>query len=145
MGEQPVKPQPIPFSHKLHGHLGLECQSCHEMPGPGWDMSYPAEAKCMVCHASIKTDSPPIAKLVAFYKDHKPVPWVRVYKIPDYVFFSHKAHLKKPGVSCDVCHGSVTERDVLTKEKPTSMKACVDCHAERGAPVRCNYCHNPNP
>ncbi len=115
------------------------------MPEPGWDMTFPAEAKCIECHARIKADSPAILRLAEFSKEHKPVPWVRIYKIPDYVAFSHKAHSKKAKIGCEVCHGPVAERDVIAKEKPTSMAACMDCHREKGARVSCNYCHNPNP
>lgn len=108
-------------------------------------MTYPAEAKCMQCHSSIKTQSPAIIKLAEYYKEQKPMPWVQIYRVPDYVFFSHKAHYKKARVGCEVCHGPVAERDIITKEKPTSMMACMDCHIDRSASVSCNYCHNPNP
>ncbi len=138
---QPSPTQPIPFSHKLHAHSGLQCLDCHEMPPPGWDMTYPAEEKCMQCHASIKAEGPAIMTLAGYYKERKPVPWVQIYKVPDYVYFSHKTHYKKAGIDCEVCHGPVAERDVISKEKPTSMAACVDCHKERGARLTCRTCH----
>jgi hypothetical protein len=140
--QPPTKPQPIPFSHKLHTQFVAECQGCHEMSASGWEMGYPVEAQCMQCHASIKTGSPAIRKLAEFYNQKKSVPWQRVYQVPDYVFFSHKVHIKKAKLECEICHGPVSEREVLTKEKPTSMEACVDCHRERGAPVNCRTCHN---
>ena len=61
-----------------------------------------------------------------FAKDKKPVPWVRVYQLPGYVWFSHKVHMKKG--ACETCHGPVAERDVLTREKPITMTACKACH-----------------
>jgi hypothetical protein len=140
-----LKPQPIPFSHKGHLQFDPACVYCHEMPEPGEDMTYPAEAKCMVCHATIKAESPVIQKLAAYYKDHQPVPWVQVYSLPDFVFFSHKTHIQQGKVACEVCHGPVAKRDVIIKEKEISMKACVDCHTERHARVACNTCHNPHP
>jgi len=144
--ERPAAPvQPIPFSHRTHARLGLACLTCHVMPEPGWDMTYPEEAKCMDCHGTIKTESPAILKLAEYYKDHKRVPWVQIYKVPDYVLFSHKVHYRGAKIACEACHGPVAERDVIVKEKSTAMAACVDCHHEKGAPVRCNYCHNPNP
>jgi hypothetical protein len=139
---EPAKPQPLPFSHKLHARLGLECFSCHPMPPPGWDMTYPAEEKCMQCHATIKTESPAIIKLAQYDKERKAVPWVQVYRVPDYVFFSHQTHYKKAEIGCEICHGPVAERDVITKEKPTTMMACMDCHKEKGAPVTCRICHD---
>jgi len=140
--EQPARAQPIPFSHKLHTRFVQRCEDCHAMPDPGWDMTYPAEAKCMECHATIKNGSPAVVKLAEYWKEQKPVPWVQIYKVPDYVFFSHKVHWKKAGIACEVCHGSVTEREVVTQEKPTTMAACVDCHRERHAAVTCRSCHN---
>ncbi len=140
--QQPSKPQPIPFSHKLHVQLSLQCLDCHEMPEPGWAATYPAEAKCMACHASIKTDSPAITKLAEYNKGQRPVPWVQIFRLPDYVFFSHKRHYKKAKITCETCHGPVADREVITKEKPTSMVACMDCHVERRASVTCNSCHN---
>jgi hypothetical protein len=32
-------------------------------------------------------------KLVALANAGRPIPWIRVYQIPSYVEFSHKAHL----------------------------------------------------
>lgn len=104
-------------------------------------MTYPVEEKCMQCHASIKAEDPAIMKLARYYRERKRVPWVQIYKVPDYVYFSHKTHYKKAGIDCEVCHGPVAERDVITKEKPTSMAACVDCHKERGARLTCRTCH----
>jgi hypothetical protein len=105
-------------------------------------MSYPKEEKCMVCHATIKMESPNIKKLAAYASQKKPVPWVPVYRVPDYVYFSHRTHIKKAKLDCELCHGPVREREVLTKEKDTSMQACISCHKEKGAPVDCRTCHD---
>lgn len=137
--EPPV--QPIPYSHKLHaGTLKLQCSFCHENKEPGETMGIPAAAKCMGCHKSIKTDSPHIRKLTEFHEKGRPIPWVRVYQIPSFVFFSHKEHLKA-GAVCADCHGPVAEREALRKEMPTNMGACMDCHQKRKAPNDCTFCH----
>ena len=68
------------------------------------------------------------------------VPWVRVDKLPDFVFFSHQKHLAAK-VDCAVCHGAVRNRSVLRREK-ISMVSCVNCHRLRGAPVSCGGCHS---
>jgi hypothetical protein len=141
-GVAPVSnPQPIPFSHKLHAQFVVDCLYCHELRGSGWEMSYPPEAKCLQCHALIKADSPAIKKLNGYNSEKKTVPWVRIYEVPDYVYFSHKVHFKRAKIDCQVCHGPVAERDALSKEKPTSMQSCIDCHKEKGAPVNCRACH----
>jgi cytochrome c7-like protein/class III cytochrome C family protein len=138
--EQP-KAQPIPFSHKLHASFIKDCLTCHAMSGSGWEMSYPPEANCMECHATISTKSPAINKLAAYYNEHKAVPWVKIYKLPDEILFSHKRHVKSK-VECTACHGPVAEREVVTKERSIWMEFCVDCHKDRKAPSTCRSCHN---
>ena len=135
-------PQPLPFSHKLHLATGLECKNCHEMPDPGDFAGLPATAKCMSCHEAVKKDSPSIQRLAAFHKDGKPIPWARVYRIPDYVFFSHKEHVTRGKAACETCHGPVREFEVMRKEKDTSMAACMDCHRAGNAPLTCDFCHD---
>jgi len=67
--------------------------------------------------------------------------WIRVYQLPNFVFFNHQKHLDAK-VGCEVCHGAVGERDVLRQERETSMVACINCHKLRKAPVSCGLCHN---
>ena len=137
-----VKPQPLPFSHKLHTQFVQECQDCHQVSSEGWTMSYPPEGKCMTCHATIKADSPAIIKLAEYAAQKKPVPWVQIYQVPDYVYFSHRTHIRKAKLDCETCHGPVREREALTKEKSTAMAACISCHKEKSAPTGCRTCHD---
>jgi Cytochrome c7 and related cytochrome c/Class III cytochrome C family len=134
--------QPLPYSHKQHIALGLKCEFCHIEPGVGEMMTFPATEKCMSCHQSIDKDKPAIQKLAAYAKSNEPIPWVRVYKIPEWVDFSHKVHLQA-GAKCQNCHGQVAERDVLFKEVDLSMGTCMECHRENNASVQCDYCHDP--
>ncbi|HUS06326.1 MAG TPA: cytochrome c3 family protein [Bryobacteraceae bacterium] len=136
--EAPV--QPIPYSHKQHLALGLKCNDCHTNPDPGELMGIPASSKCMTCHSTIKKDSPEIQKLAASARDKKPIHWVRVYQIPSYVFFSHRAHLEA-GAKCETCHGKVSERERLFRETDISMGGCMSCHREHKASFDCSYCH----
>ena len=133
--------QPIPYSHKQHLALRLACKDCHVNPDPGDAMSFPASSKCMTCHQAIKKDSPAIQKLAAFDRDKKDVPWVRVYKLPDFVFFSHKTHLDA-GAKCEECHGQVAQRDRLFRESDLSMAGCMSCHRDRNAAMGCESCHD---
>ena len=136
--------QPVPFSHKQHIALKLQCKDCHTMPEPGEMMTFPAEAKCMACHTAVKKESPHIQKLASHAERKQPVPWVRVYQIPTYVFWSHKSHLNA-GAKCESCHGQVSERDKLVKEGDISMGACMNCHRMNKASNDCNYCHMLQP
>ncbi|MDA1313006.1 MAG: cytochrome c3 family protein [Acidobacteria bacterium] len=141
---EPVK-QPLPYSHKVHVGLGLKCLDCHKIEKPGYMAGYPQEATCMACHASIKADSPHIQKLAEIEKSGTRVPWVKLYAVPNYVYFSHEAHHKEAKIECVECHGDVAQRDVLFKEKSTAMTTCMDCHAQRQASNNCGFCHDPHP
>jgi len=57
----------------------------------------------------------------------QPIPWVKVHKAPDYVYFNHSAHLNR-GISCQSCHGQVNEMEVVKHAEPQSMGWCLDCH-----------------
>ena len=138
--QQPLPPQPVPYSHKTHLAMGLKCDSCHRNADPGEFMGFPAESFCMSCHQAIKADSPHIEKLAAAAQAKKPIPWVRVYQLPKYVYFSHRVHTAA-GTSCETCHGSVRERDVMTKEVVHNMKSCMACHAATKARNDCTTCH----
>jgi Class III cytochrome C family/Cytochrome c7 and related cytochrome c len=134
-------PQPIPFSHKTHVSVGMQCDYCHQVPDPGIDVSIPASAQCMQCHVSIDTDHAAIKALSEFDKSGKPVPWSRVYTVPAWVFWNHRTHLQA-GVKCESCHGEVGGMDEMkVVTDVTVMKGCVDCHEERGAPTGCAACH----
>jgi hypothetical protein len=109
------------------------------------EVSYPPETKCMQCHETVAKERPAIEKLAEYYNVQKPVPWVQIYALPEFVYFTHKVHCTKAKIACSDCHGPVAERDVITREKPITMMACLDCHRETRAPVKCNTCHNPNP
>jgi hypothetical protein len=138
-----VPQQPIAYSHKLHaGALKLQCAQCHPIPGDGDFATIPPTSACMACHKTTKKDSPEIAKLAAADAKGETIQWVRVYKIPDYVFFNHRKHVSAEGVTCETCHGPVKEREVLRREKDISMGACMDCHRSKNVSVSCTFCHD---
>ncbi|HBY60148.1 MAG TPA: hypothetical protein DEH78_10020 [Solibacterales bacterium] len=132
--------QPVPYSHKTHVALGLKCSSCHKNPDPGEQMGFPAERFCMTCHLAVKPESPHIQKLAAAARSGEPLPWVRVYQIPAFVYFSHRVHTAA-GTACEKCHGPVQKRDVITREVENNMRFCMACHAETKARNDCAACH----
>ena len=139
----PAPVQPIPYSHKKHLALGLECRQCHVNPDAGELMTFPATAICMSCHQAIAVDKPAIQKLAAFAKAGTPVPWVRVYDTPEYVFWSHGAHLAAK-VDCAECHGKVADQDVMQQQTDVvTMLGCRRCHDARQVFTDCGDCHEP--
>ena len=143
-GAQPTPPeQPIPFSHKKHaGDLKLNCKMCHLNPDPGEMMLIAAPSICMQCHSTIKKESPAIQKLAAAAQEKRELPWVRVYEIPAYVAFSHRAHVAA-GNACQDCHGKVAEREKLYREGNISMGGCMECHRVKKVSIDCGFCHEP--
>jgi c(7)-type cytochrome triheme protein len=142
-GEPPASQgpqQPVPYSHKTHLALGLECASCHSNPDPGESMGYPPESFCMTCHQAIKAESPHIQKLAAAAKETRPLPWVRVYRLKEYVYFSHRVHIQA-STACETCHGPVRERDVIAPEVEHNMRSCIACHQAKKAREDCKACH----
>jgi len=120
--------QPVAFSHAQHaGQLGLSCLYCHTGVQESSVARIPSTQTCMNCHQAIKTDSPKLALVKASWETGKPVPWIRVYKTPDFVFFNHSAHVTR-GVGCVSCHGPVNEMPVVVHNQSLSMGWCLDCH-----------------
>ncbi|PYV37031.1 MAG: hypothetical protein DMG06_29120 [Acidobacteria bacterium] len=135
-----VAPQPIAFSHKKHAAVGLACLQCHAGATGKTQAGLPNTEQCMVCHDAMMADRPEVKKLAEAHRRGEKVKWVRVYRVPDFVFFSHASHLKA-GEQCASCHGPVDQRDVLAKEISTSMTHCMNCHAARKASNDCSLCH----
>jgi len=126
VGYEPT--QPIPYSHRLHaGDLGIDCRYCHVNVEKGPAATVPPTEICMNCHKVVKTDSPHIMKLRESYATGKPMEWVKVHQLPDYVYFDHSRHVTS-GVSCISCHGRVDQMDVVRQAQPMSMSWCLDCH-----------------
>ncbi|MGE0616762.1 MAG: cytochrome c3 family protein [Bacteriovoracia bacterium] len=154
--------QPIPFSHKQHaGDLKIDCRYCHTAADKSRHASIPAVGTCMNCHRVVKTDSPWIQKLHEHYNEGKPVEWVRIHELPDFVFFNHARHVQK-GVACQTCHGEVQTMAKVYQHASLSMGWCLDCHRGKTtppdvakrihpdvadptglhvAPVNCSTCH----
>jgi hypothetical protein len=128
VGYQPE--QPIDYSHQLHaGDLGIDCQYCHIGADKGRKAVVPAVDVCMNCHTYAQKDQPEIKKLAAYFAANEPVPWVRVHKMPDHVYFSHSAHVNA-GIDCSNCHGPIEKMVVVEQVKPFSMGDCLACHRE---------------
>jgi hypothetical protein len=135
--------QPIPFSHLVHaGYKQISCLFCHDSADRSPDAGMPEVAKCLLCHDRIIPDFPPIKKLRAYYDSRTPIPWVRVYKLSDFVFFNHEMHIRK-NIDCGQCHGEVKDMDRIMLNQDLVMGWCVDCHRkpENKASVDCWLCH----
>jgi hypothetical protein len=128
--------QPIHYSHKLHAdELGIDCRYCHANVERSQEAMVPPTQTCMGCHAIVKKDSPALARLQDSWQTGEPVPWVRVHKLPDHVYFDHSAHLAA-GVGCSSCHGRVDQMAVVRLDTPLSMGWCLECHRDPAPNLR---------
>lgn len=134
--------QPIPYSHKKHLALGLECKFCHANPEPGKLMTFPATSRCVGCHATIVKDKPAIRTLAKFAKSQEPIPWARVYVAASFVRWNHRTHIDA-GAKCETCHGQVEQMDIMAQATVvTSMYGCLHCHDVYKTKTGCDTCHN---
>lgn len=137
--------QPIAFSHQTHTEAGVQCLYCHPSALRSLVAGIPSVQKCMGCHAVIATDSPAIQEVAGYWERKEPIPWMRVNAQPDFVFFSHQAHLGA-SLNCETCHGDVGQMDVIQPVVKMDMGWCLNCHLEqsKGKVARladCLACH----
>jgi hypothetical protein len=164
-GKTAALEQPIPFSHNIHaGMLGMDCEFCHNEARNSIHAGVPPVQMCMNCHQHVKTDNPDVLKIHAHYCEEPPctvesgpfgpiapdfahpIEWQKVHDLPDYVYFSHKRHVRG-GVQCTECHGQVQlqgkkevvfengvqvekVQTVMVRESTLQMGWCLNCHAD---------------
>lgn len=145
--------QPILFSHKIHaGDNAINCQYCHSGVERSKTAGIPSVNVCMNCHKGISTGprvgsvegTEEIKKIYAaagfdpesgeYTKPSKPIEWVKVHNLPDFVFFSHQQHVKVGKQECVTCHGDVTAMNTIEQAKPLTMGWCIDCHRKTEVP-----------
>jgi mono/diheme cytochrome c family protein len=144
--EGPV--QPIFFSHVIHtGSYQIACQYCHAGARRSSDAGLPSVEKCMGCHKIVAAQgNAQVQKLHGYWNDQQPIPWVRIFKIPEYAQFPHKNHIQA-GLVCQTCHGRIEAMEQVnakTGQNPVNdvmnlaampvpgpkltMGWCVECH-----------------
>lgn len=128
--ENEVIEQPIAYSHMLHaGTLQIDCEYCHSNARRSIHAGVPSTETCMNCHKMIDTTGrPELDKLKGYWERQEEIPWMKVHDLPDFVYFSHKRHVRA-GVACQECHGQV--QDVMTvaqRVAPLNMGWCLECH-----------------
>lgn len=62
-------------------------------------------------------------------KTSHPIAWTKVYNLPDFVYFDHRAHVKA-GVTCQTCHGPVETMERMRQVPDLTMGWCVNCHRD---------------
>lgn len=120
--------QPIQFSHAHHvGGEGIDCRYCHTSVEKAAFAGIPPTKTCMNCHSQLFTNAPILEPVRASLKNETPLTWIRVNDLPDFVYFSHKIHIKQ-GVGCVTCHGQVDQMPLMYQARSLQMEWCIDCH-----------------
>ncbi len=123
-----VAPQPVPFSHQHHvGELGIDCRYCHTTVQIAANAGMPPTYTCMTCHSQIWTGAPMLAPVRQSLAADQPLDWVRVYRLPAYVYFDHSIHIAK-GIGCSSCHGRIDRMQLTNQAEVFNMSFCLRCH-----------------
>jgi hypothetical protein len=123
-----VLPQPVPFSHDHHvAQIGIDCRYCHTNVERGASAGIPPTQTCMNCHNQIWTNAEILEPVRASFRDDKPLHWIRVHDLPDFVYFNHSIHVKK-GMGCETCHGRVDQMPLMMQKNSLQMEWCINCH-----------------
>lgn len=131
-GYQPE--QPIKFSHAVHAGVNqINCLYCHVGADKGKHAVIPSGNICMNCHKGVQEGRTPagtaeLQKVIAAYKEERPIQWVKIHNLPDHVYFNHAQHVAIGKVECQTCHGPVQEMDEVYQFASLSMGWCINCH-----------------
>lgn len=133
--------QPIAFSHITHSEKNeMACLYCHIYATKSSVAGVPSVQKCAGCHEMIGLEDPEVQKLLDYWDERAPIPWKKVYNLPDFVYFSHRMHLNAD-LNCEQCHGNVSEMERVERVSSLEMGWCLDCHKKMDASIDCMVCH----
>jgi hypothetical protein len=123
-----IREQPVPFSHQHHVKgLGIDCRYCHTSAETSSFAGVPPVKTCMTCHSQIWTNAELLEPVREAWRSGKPLRWVRVNSVPDFVYFDHSIHVAK-GIACVTCHGPVGDMPLMYRQASLQMRWCLECH-----------------
>ncbi len=139
--------QPIAFNHSLHTSKGIGCVFCHRYVETMARATIPNIEVCGGCHDPVTPLTDPVSaeekKLGVYIEEKKKIPWLKIYMVPDFVYFSHQRHVAIGQLQCTVCHDDMTKRiKPLSKQLiKIKMKSCINCHKKSQVAYKCTSCH----
>src|SRR2546428_13395687 len=99
----------------------MPCQYCHADARRAEYAGRPSVERCVGCDKTIGVaDNPEIGKIHEYARRGEPIPWVRVFKVPEFSYFPHKAHVRA-GVACQSCHGPIERMPVVGGDTGPSL------------------------
>lgn len=138
-----ARAQPTPFTHQIHaGVLGIDCLYCHTSAERSTFAGMPSVDSCLACHSEIQ-GSLWLKDLSERRAQDRPIEWVRVTDLPEFVYFNHSMHVRGRGIDCETCHGDVKSMPNVYKSKTLYMGFCLDCHRTWKIEqiTNCSVCH----
>ncbi len=139
-----VPEQPLTFPHNTHvRQADIECAFCHRTAAREAQAGIPSVEQCLFCHRVVPTGEPEMEARKTALESGAPIElinWVRVHRLPDSVHFVHQPHIRA-GLTCETCHGKVSEMRQVRQVRSLGMGDCLGCHRERSAPTECSICH----
>lgn len=136
--------QPIAFSHQKHTvDLGIDCTACHDLVTTADHASLPMLSTCMSCHEAAQTDRPEEQKVRDLAAAGKDDVFLKLFRMPDHVFYSHRRHVGIAHLKCETCHGGIAAT-TEAPERPLvriTMAFCIDCHRRDNVSSDCTRCH----
>lgn len=128
--------QPVQFSHQHHvGGIGIDCRYCHSSVEVSASAGIPPTKTCINCHSQIWSTSPYLEPVRASFREDRPLQWIRVHDLPDFVYFNHSIHVKK-GMGCETCHGRVDRMPLMLQQSSLQMEWCIECHRDPAKYIR---------
>jgi hypothetical protein len=120
--------QPVQFDHRHHvSDVGIDCRYCHQTVEKAASAGFPSTQLCLNCHSQVWNKSPLLDIVRQSYFTDQAIPWKKVHRLPDYVYFNHSIHVNK-GVGCESCHGRVDQMPAINQQAPLTMGWCLECH-----------------
>jgi predicted CXXCH cytochrome family protein len=120
--------QPVAFDHRHHVRDdGIECRYCHSSAETSSTAGMPSTEVCMGCHSQVWNQSPMLEPVRRSWFSGAAIPWNRVHRVPDFVYFDHSVHVRG-GIGCESCHGRVDEMPRVHQVASLTMGFCLDCH-----------------
>src|SRR5512138_1993433 len=135
-GQQEFVQQPVIFDHRHHVQDDLmDCRYCHTTVDRAPSAGIPPTELCLNCHSQIWNKSRLLDLVRASWFSGQPIPWVRVHRLPGFVYFNHSIHVNK-AVGCVECPGRVDQMAAIEQVAPLNMGWCLDCHRDPYARLR---------
>ena len=131
----------VTFDHAIHaGEYAMPCLGCHVYATQSPSAGLPSARRCMGCHKFVAKEKAGVQGLAALFEKGESPHWLRVTHLPDFIYFSHRMHVRSK-VACADCHGEVKDMHAVRMAVTMNMGFCLGCHAERNATVDCVACH----